>query len=331
MCKISVIIPVYNSARFLKNTLKSVKEQTINDIEIICIDDGSTDESASIIKKEQDFDSRIKYIHQENLGAGTARNQGISIAKGKYLAFIDSDDEYPSKNVLELLYDAAVKNEANICGGSVVQKTETGISYNEKRIFSKEGFIKFKDYQFDFLYVRFIYKRTFIIKNNIKFSNLRIYEDPLFLVQAMIFAENFYAIKENVYLYSGPHQINNMDTTKIHDYLIGITKELELSSKYSLAKLHNIVWQRLENDASYYAENILYEGDKKTLQLVLLANAAINRKLLNISDEYILPILVSLLTTSVKYMKIRNIRIVRCFLHLLRIYNDHKHSDKEQD
>jgi len=87
---VSVIIPVYNREKTVKEAIKSVLEQTWNDLEVIVVDDGSTDKSADVIKSLKD--ERVKYIYQENAGACAARNHGIELAKGEYIAFHDSDD-----------------------------------------------------------------------------------------------------------------------------------------------------------------------------------------------------------------------------------------------
>lgn len=89
---VSVIIPVYNAAEFLKDGLNSLLKQTLREIEIICVDDGSTDGSLVILKEFEKTDARIRVIHQENQGAGAARNNGMDVARGKYLAFLDADD-----------------------------------------------------------------------------------------------------------------------------------------------------------------------------------------------------------------------------------------------
>ena len=95
MPKVSVIIPVYNTEKYLKKCLDSVCNQTLSDIEIICIDDCSTDNSLNILKEYTLKDNRIKLIEfKENKGAAVARNTGIDEAKGEYIGFIDSDD-YP--------------------------------------------------------------------------------------------------------------------------------------------------------------------------------------------------------------------------------------------
>lgn len=109
MCKISVIVPVYNAAKYISDTLYSIQSQTMKDIEIICIDDGSNDNSAEIIKEKQAQDIRIRYEYQPNQGAGTARNRGIENSTGEFIAFMDADDCYPNIYALERLYVAAKK------------------------------------------------------------------------------------------------------------------------------------------------------------------------------------------------------------------------------
>lgn len=108
---VSVIIPVYNAAEFLKDGLNSLLKQTLREIEIICVDDGSTDGSLVILKEFEKTDARIRVIHQENQGAGAARNNGMDVARGKYLAFLDADDFF-EKNMLKAAYDRAEETEA---------------------------------------------------------------------------------------------------------------------------------------------------------------------------------------------------------------------------
>ena len=92
MPKVSVIIPIYNAAEFLGECLDSVLAQTLTDIEVICVNDGSPDNSLEILREYEKKDSRIKIIDQKNQGAGAARNHGMSVARGEYLSFLDSDD-----------------------------------------------------------------------------------------------------------------------------------------------------------------------------------------------------------------------------------------------
>lgn len=111
--KVSVIIPVYNSAQYLTKCIESMLNQTLKEIEIICVDDGSTDESLAIIKNYKKLDSRIKILTQENKYAGVARNNGMRIAKGEYLFFLDSDD-FSSDTLLEKVYFKGKDTNADV-------------------------------------------------------------------------------------------------------------------------------------------------------------------------------------------------------------------------
>lgn len=110
---ISIIIPVFNAGQYIGNCLQMLKKQTYNYYQILCIDDGSTDESSKIIKAFADRDSRIQYYYQANKGAGSARNLGIKKALGDYLLFLDADDLY-EQEMLELVVNNAKENQADI-------------------------------------------------------------------------------------------------------------------------------------------------------------------------------------------------------------------------
>ena len=103
MAKVSVIIPVYNVEKYLRKCLESVVNQTLKDIEIICVNDGSTDSSALILDEYARNDNRIKVYTQENQGQGAARNMALELAQGDYIAFVDSDD-WLEVSALEELY-----------------------------------------------------------------------------------------------------------------------------------------------------------------------------------------------------------------------------------
>ena len=126
MVKVSVIIPIYNGERYLEQCIRSVLCQTLKELEILCVDDGSTDHSSKIIKRLQDEDRRIRLFQQENQGAGMARNLAMKSAQGKYLAFLDADDYYMDKDSLELMYDACEANALFACA-SLRERISEGI------------------------------------------------------------------------------------------------------------------------------------------------------------------------------------------------------------
>ncbi len=112
--KVSVIVPVYNSEKHLRQCLDSILDQTLKEIEVICVDDGSTDASPEILEEYRKRDSRLQVLHQENLYAGVARNNGMAQAVGEYLVFWDSDD-YFDLSALEKMYGKAVSDQADVC------------------------------------------------------------------------------------------------------------------------------------------------------------------------------------------------------------------------
>jgi len=111
--KISVIVPVYNTEKYLAACLDSLVNQTLKEIEIICVDDGSTDSSLKILREYEAKDSRLKVITQENKYAGVPRNTGIDAAAGKYVYFADSDD-YCDLSLLEKAYSKLAETHADI-------------------------------------------------------------------------------------------------------------------------------------------------------------------------------------------------------------------------
>ena len=118
--KVSVIIPIHNVEDYLAECLDSVLSQTLKDIEIICINDGSTDKSPEILEQYRNY-KNIIIVHQKNQGVGATRNLGINMAKGQYCVFIDPDDFYPHNKILENLYSGIAKHKAKICGGNFAE------------------------------------------------------------------------------------------------------------------------------------------------------------------------------------------------------------------
>lgn len=175
--KISVIIPVYNVEEYLSECLDSVINQTLKDIEIICIDDGSTDTSGKILDEYALKDERIKVIHQTNQGPGAARNRGLECITGEYVAFMDADDYYGEENYYETLYGIAKESDADAVKG-LYQDIDTGYKgyqINEKIEENKNYFI--------IEYLSAIFRRDLIVANNIRFPELRDMEDPVFTLR----------------------------------------------------------------------------------------------------------------------------------------------------
>ncbi len=208
---VSVIIPVFNSEELLKQCLDSVLNQTLKDFEIICVDDGSTDNSLEILRKYEENDERIIVLYQENAGAGVARNKGIEIAKGEYIAFIDSDDWIES-DALEKLYNNIKHNDSDmVLFNSVEHKPNN--EFRERIYLPKDSSIDYNNFTFDYKYRKnFVmngmmviwskfYKTSFIRDNNIKFYSHEIFNDVQFHIQSMLFAKKISYLPEILYHY----------------------------------------------------------------------------------------------------------------------------------
>jgi len=281
---VSVIIPVYNAVPYIHECMESVLSQTLRDIEIICIDDGSTDGSLDILKKYEVVDNRVRILCQKNSGAGSARNLGINNATGDFIAFIDADDLYPEADIIEELYSKAVQKNVNICGGSLsdLRNGEIKTLFNgtlAKQTFQEEGFVSFKEYQFDYGYFRFIYKRIFLLKNNLVFPDYRRFQDPPFFVKAMLCSEMFYAIPKITYCYRYDHKEINWDYRNVNDCLNGMIDILKLSIEHQLPFLHKIVVDQLNKYSGTYFKYIFLEN-LELLTLLLEANKLIDIEML---------------------------------------------------
>lgn len=211
--KVSIIIPVYNTARYLPECLDSVINQTLKDIEIICVDDGSKDNSVEILNQYAQNDSRIIVLTQSHKKQGTARNLGMSIAKGEYIGFVDSDD-WCELDMFEKLYNRAKETDSDVticCGNIYNEKTHiktTNDSYSLK-IFTPEYFESAFNpkktindiFQICVSPVIKIYKHNFMDENSIRFPTNIYYEDVPFFLDVWLLSGSVSLLKEFCYNY----------------------------------------------------------------------------------------------------------------------------------
>ena len=249
--KVSVIIPVYNAEKYLRQCLDSIIEQTLKEVEIICVDDGSTDGSVHILKEYSVGDPRIKVFLQKNQGAGPARNAAMEAASGEFIAFMDADDYYAGPNALEALYRAAKEHNALISGGSLLYLDRGKVSLaawdQESYFFDRAGWMNYKELQQDYHYQRFLFNRAFLCEHSITFPDYRRYQDPPFFVKAMVLAERFYAVEENIYVYRKGSTSARWNAQKVCDMLNGTIDVLELSGQNDLGHLHYLTAMRVLN------------------------------------------------------------------------------------
>ena len=188
---------------------------------------------------------------------------------------MDSDDKYPDDKVLEDLYVSAKENRALIAGGSFSEFEDVTGNVCDKYdnylwgyTFNKSEFIEYKDYQFDYGYHRFIYKRDFLKTNKQYFPEYRRFQDPPLFVKAMISANRFYALNRNTYAYSRGHQQIDWDGEKIVGLLKGIKDNLSISSDHGYQDLHAITVQRLIENKSIFLNRELICDSVVYAQLV---------------------------------------------------------------
>lgn len=212
--KISIIVPVYNAEKFLGRCLESVLAQSYKNFEVICIDDGSIDNSLKILYELAQKDSRIKIFSQKNQGSSSARNSGLQKISGKYVCFIDSDDYLEPDFLADLYYEAyertadVVMTATKYIKGQKIKKdkinTQICTSFNEKVKALPHGGACNK-----------IYKAELLQKNNLTFPEGLYWEDNLFTIMACYYAEKMSVINGAEYNYVNNPESNIHNIEKI--------------------------------------------------------------------------------------------------------------------
>lgn len=199
--KVSVIVPVYNTEKYLKNCLDSVIHQTLEEIEVIAVDDGSTDNSGRILDEYAgQYPEKIKVFHKKNGGQATARNLALSKCKGEYIGFLDSDD-YQKLDMYEKMYKKAREIDADyVCCGY----EDTFYQGNEKKVLKEyvasQVAHKKEDLFFGALVSPFLhlYKREILVEHHIEFPEGYIYEDTAFYINAIPYIQKIGVLEESL-------------------------------------------------------------------------------------------------------------------------------------
>lgn len=258
---VSIIIPVYNSEKYIARLLDDIIKQSFSDFEVIVVNDGSEDNSQSILENYAEKDKRIHSIEVKNSGVSEARNLGLSLAKGKYIRFVDADDRLDADSI-QCMMDVAQKDESlDLIIGSFRSIPEVNLYYGEHAINGKQTL---EQMSLDFLFnIRSfyygvvwnkLYKREIIEKYNIKFNKVLTWcEDFIFNLDYFEYCNWFYflPVKKQIYNYiqhpssttqlvyrlpkGKMQEINTLRTerTKVFFKRAGLEKELYLEWKYS--------------------------------------------------------------------------------------------------
>ena len=282
--KVSVIVPVYNMERHLRQCLDSILAQTLARIEIICVDDGSTDGSLAILREYEAADARIKVITQANAGAGAARNRGLELAKGEYLSFLDSDDFFEPQ-MLEKAYQKAVEAKAQITVfrsdqyyDDLDEFKQVRWTLHEKalppyrpmthRTFTDNVFRVFVGWAWDKLY-----EREFVMKSGVRFQEIRSTNDMLFVFTTLVLAERIEIVDE-VLAHQRRNQKESISNTRekswqcFYEALCALKENLirhglfyELEQDYINYALHFSLWH--VNTLTGEKKKVLFEKLKR--------------------------------------------------------------------
>lgn len=244
--QVSVIIPTYNAEVLIGNAIACVQKQTLQDLEIVCVDDGSTDGTLDAIAQLAKQDARIKLISQKNAGAGSARNAGIKHASGQFVTFLDTDDHYSCDNYLETLVNDAKQNNVQVAGANFWvnhQNNFTEDDFSDDPVldgytFTTSGMVNYEDYQYDYGFHRFIFAKSLFSNDDDYFPALAFYEDPVFLVHMLLKVGKFYAESQCAYVYFADYKVRQWKTPMVADMLRGVETNLALSNQLHYQKLH---------------------------------------------------------------------------------------------
>ncbi len=267
--KISVIVPVYNAAAYLATCLDSIFGQTLTEIEVICVEDGSTDGSLSILQKYVQKESRLIVLTQANKGPGYARNTAIAQAKGEYIAFVDADD-YIDKTLFEKAYRLARQQQADVVQFNYTEYREITGKYKEidlaKKLqkeygyqLRKNGFYNKQIISQGLFYNLYnqvwnrIYRRDFIVAHQIHFSTSHNAEDHLFTIGVLLFADKIYCLNESLYTYrvrmgSACHTWSEQDIVWTYQNIAQLKAYLQQQDLY----------ERYQQEFDRYCARVLY-------------------------------------------------------------------------
>lgn len=241
MPKVSIIVPVYNVEKYIEKCLNSLVNQTLKDIEIIIVNDGSTDNSKSIIDKYfSKYNNLIKIVEEKNQGLSGARNNGLKVATSNYVMFVDSDD-YVESNMVAEMYNEILNQKADvvICGINVVDQNEKLISQTFPNKYEKYDFITQMIFG-NLSACNKIIKRNILNDNSLLFRNNVWYEDIDFSFKLFLKAKKMCILPKNLYNYlyrqgsimNSKNVQKNLDLISAFDEIIKYSKQCGYYDKY---------------------------------------------------------------------------------------------------
>lgn len=258
MPKISIIIPVYNSANYLEKCLDSIFSQTFEDFEVIIVNDGSTDGSQAIIDRYQKaYPDKMIALQQKNAGQASARNNGLSIARGEYIFFVDSDD-YLHRDALQNTYTAATSQDLDIVCFSFYQVTGESVLAPSPCQVTHEDIVKHYILN-ETSPVNKLIRRSLLTQNHLRFSEGRIYEDLELIPQLALYTQKIGYLQECLYYYV----IHQGSTMRQNVYSPKLASIYPVAEQLKQAFFHTPYVRELEY---LYIEHLLHGAVLRYLQ-----------------------------------------------------------------
>ena len=290
MVKVSVIIPVFNTEKYLNECLDSVINQTLNDIEIICINDGSTDDSLNILESYSTKDKRLKIISQPNKGQGAARNVGLKMSKGEYIYFMDSDDILKSETLKEN-YDLCQEKNLDLSMFQLINYDDEKNEYYQDHHYNmptlaesvKDEIFSYKDLGETIFHIAVspvnkLYNKQFLTNLNVKFPEDVLFEDNIFFWNVFLNANRILFIQKHYYIRrrhssssTGTAGIRFLDTIEVHNRVFDIFKGKKIFNKFKcnlFNKKINLVYLRFKQVNSNI-KPLFFDKMKKDFQTML--------------------------------------------------------------
>ena len=240
--KFSIVIPVYNAEKYLDQCLGSLVNQTLNDIEIICVDDCSTDNSKKVINDFIKKDKRIKYFAlSENSGSGHARNIGMEKAQGEYISFVDSDDHIIDNEVYEKIYKYGSKNDADIISSNLKAFNAKGEYFKNLKcpLIVEELPISPQEYGIPWYHIKNVYKNAFLKEYDIKYPDNKRGQDPIFLAKVLKNVDLVYCTPIDFYAYRTFESFDKLNSKeKELDYIKHFREVLDILDTDEFKETH---------------------------------------------------------------------------------------------
>ena len=280
MPKVSIIVPVYNVEKYLSKCLDNLINQTLKDIEIICVNDGSKDSSAEILEKYAQKDKRIVVLNQENAGLSAARNNGMDIAKGEYIGFVDSDD-WVDPDFYAKLIDAAERHDADVACGSIIRERRHSrkfrIHYTKEEcfIFPQEKIDAARVPDMCYVWNK-IYRAEYLNNLKLRFIEGMFFEDVDFVTRAVYFSNKIVTVADTFYHYwtnsnSTVKTMRKSDKKRM-DSLLSKKYVLEFFRKYNLtSRPRNLI--KKKNCIKFFGLTILKTYEWETRKVYYLFGA----------------------------------------------------------